>query len=682
MLCSSPRRASTSSLEHVLAPLAAGACVVVRGATCPRRRTLARAGRAGTASPCSTSRRRTGTSSWRRPPRRGAAGPRVRLLIAGGEALRAERGPRLGGGTAAGARLLQRLRAHRGGGHLHGVRGRRRAAGRGGRVPHRPPARRDARVYVLDAARRAGAARRGRRAVRRRRRRGARLPGPAGADRRALRPRSVRRRRARGCTAPATWARWLPDGDAGVPRPHRLPGQGARLPHRAGRDRGGAAPSTRRCARRWCWRARTRRATRRLVAYVRRREDGGTADGRCGRTCGERLPEYMVPAAFVRLDALPLTPNGKLDRGALPAPGRRRVRAPRRTRRPRGEHRGTRWPAIWAEVLGVGAGRARTTTSSRSAATRCWRCSVVSRVRPALGVDVAAARAVRRVRCWPTSPRASGAGRAARTRPPIAPADRDGARSPLSFAQQRLWFLDQLDGPGSAYHMPIAPAAARRRWTRRRCARALDRDRRPARGAAHPLRGGRTASRCSGSPAEDARSALAERRPARPAGRGGRAAPPGRATRRARPSTWSAGRCSAAGCCGWPTDEHVLLLTMHHIVSDGWSMGVLHRASWARCTPRSRAARPIRCRRCRCSTPTTRRWQRALAGRATCLQRAGGVLAARRWPARRRCWSCPPTGRARRGRTSRAASLRCELDAGADRGAEGAGRSGTAPRCS
>ena len=56
-------------------------------------------------------------------------------------------------------------------------------------------------------------------------------------------------------------ARWLADGDARVPGPHRLPGEGARLPHRAGRDRGAAARSTRRCARRWSWRARTRRAT-------------------------------------------------------------------------------------------------------------------------------------------------------------------------------------------------------------------------------------------------------------------------------------------------------------------------------------------------------------------------------------------------------------------------------------
>ena len=100
------------------------------------------------------------------------------------------------------------------------------------------------------------------RAVHRRRRAGARLPGPAGADGRAVRARPVRpASRARGCTAPATWRAGGPDGDARVPRPRRRAGEDARLPHRAGRDRGGAARRTRRCARRWCWRARTRRAT-------------------------------------------------------------------------------------------------------------------------------------------------------------------------------------------------------------------------------------------------------------------------------------------------------------------------------------------------------------------------------------------------------------------------------------
>ena len=72
---------------------------------------------------------------------------------------------------------------------------------------------------------------------------GARLPGPARADRPALRPRPVRARRAgrRALYRTGDRARWRAGRRAGVPGPRRPPGQAARLPHRAGRDRGGAA---------------------------------------------------------------------------------------------------------------------------------------------------------------------------------------------------------------------------------------------------------------------------------------------------------------------------------------------------------------------------------------------------------------------------------------------------------
>ncbi len=82
----------------------------------------------------------------------------------------------------------------------------------------------------------------------------------------------------------------------------------------------------------------------------------------------ERLPDYMVPAAFVTLPALPLTPNGKVDREALPAP---------QWQSPPESYLAPRTPVeevlagIWAELLASsGSGN---DISSRWAATRCWR---------------------------------------------------------------------------------------------------------------------------------------------------------------------------------------------------------------------------------------------------------------------------------------------------------------------
>ena len=59
---------------------------------------------------------------------------------------------------------------------------------------------------------------------------------------------------------------------------------------------------------------------RRLVAYFVAHQEEAPTSGSLARFLKERLPEYMVPSVFVRLDALPLTPNGKVDRRALPSP--------------------------------------------------------------------------------------------------------------------------------------------------------------------------------------------------------------------------------------------------------------------------------------------------------------------------------------------------------------------------
>ena len=164
--------------------------------------------------------------------------------------------------------------------------------------------------------------------------------------------------------------RWLPDGDHRVPRPRGLPGQGPRLPHRAGRDRGGvlagdAVDAAVAAA------VGEDRHHRRIAAYLVPAVSGQDEEALLTEVRAlleQRLPGYMMPASFVVLDRLPLTGNGKVDRAALPQPG---------AERDLGGAAGSdadpelvaRLAAIVAEVIGVEQVGPRE-TSSPSAATR------------------------------------------------------------------------------------------------------------------------------------------------------------------------------------------------------------------------------------------------------------------------------------------------------------------------
>ncbi|MBZ4423365.1 non-ribosomal peptide synthetase, partial [Myxococcus sp. RHSTA-1-4] len=166
----------------------------------------------------------------------------------------------------------------------------------------------------------------------------------------------------------------------------------------------------------------------------------------------QRLPEYMVPSALVRLDTLPLTPNGKVDRKALPAPDLATTRQYVAPRTPTEE----RLAALWAETLGlerVGAEDNFFELGGHSLLAT----QVVSRIRVGLGVELP----LRELFKAPIlSALAAQVDTALRNRqvqaiPPLVPTRRTEA-SPLSFAQQRLWFIDQLEPGGSLYNMPFA----------------------------------------------------------------------------------------------------------------------------------------------------------------------------------------------------------------------------------
>jgi amino acid adenylation domain-containing protein len=304
----------------------------------------------------------------------------------------------------------------------------------------------------------------------------------------------------------------------------------------------------------------------RLVAYYV--AGGETAGAEVLRAhAGERLPAYMVPAAFVRVDAWPLTPNGKLDRRALPAPeddafARRGYEAPV------GEIEQA-LAEIWADVLRVER-VGRWDDFFELGGHSLLAVRVISRVRQVLEVEVALGELF-------TLPVLADFAReletAARSElPPIEPAAREGGL-PLSFAQQRLWFLEQLGNLGSTYHVR-APLRLRGALDRAALGRALDEivARHEALRTTFADTDGVPEQRIA--PAAACGFALAEH------DLGGRSDADAELDRlmdeeAGAPFDLERGPLVRGALVRLAADDHVLLLTMHHIVSDGWSMGVL-----------------------------------------------------------------------------------------------------------
>src|SRR5580704_13028488 len=303
---------------------------------------------------------------------------------------------------------------------------------------------------------------------------------------------------------------------------------------------------------------------RRLAGYLVPAGAGAGADlAQAAREhAAARLPGYMVPAAIVVLPELPLTPGGKLDRAALPAPGQA-------AGIPSG-----RGPAtleeeilcgIFADVLGlerVGPEDDFFALGGHSLLA----IRLLSRVREVLGAELA-------VRVMFEAPTAAGLAvqlRAAGPARALLRAQARPQRVPLSFAQQRLWFITQLEGPSALYNNPYTL-----RLTGELDARALGAALADVVGRHEVLRTVFPAD--AGQPYQQILDSAGLQWGLEPA-----------------PVSEDDLAAVVAGICDEPFDlashlplrarllrlgpgEHVLVVVIHHIATDGWSAGPLAR---------------------------------------------------------------------------------------------------------
>lgn len=297
----------------------------------------------------------------------------------------------------------------------------------------------------------------------------------------------------------------------------------------------------------------------RLVGYVLARDTALDAR-RLREFARQNLPDYMVPAAIVVIDELPLTPNGKLDSAALPAPV-----YPTEARRAPRNLREELLCGLFAAVLGrdtVGIDDSFFDLGGHSLLA----VRLSSRARSVLGLELPA-------RLLFSTPTVAGLADSLGDVLPGRPVLRAGTRPdvlPLSYAQQRLWFLDQWEETGTSYNLPVAlrltgpldREALGQAWSdvtdRHESLRTLfaDRDGRPVQSVSAPggVRPELVHREVPEAEVEEAIRAAADH-----------------------PFDLAAQPPAAAHLFTTGQEDHVLLLVFHHIICDGWSLGPLMR---------------------------------------------------------------------------------------------------------
>ncbi|MCP5425323.1 MAG: amino acid adenylation domain-containing protein [Gammaproteobacteria bacterium] len=308
-----------------------------------------------------------------------------------------------------------------------------------------------------------------------------------------------------------------------------------------------------------------------LIAYVVPQGDRSIDSAEWRHYLATLLPKYMMPAAFVSLPEFPLNANAKIDRNALPGPDEAEVAS---TEHPPRTPTEEVLVAVWSDVLAVKSLGIHDDFFDRGGHS-LLATQIVSRLRDIFGIEcplraffsrssvAELARYIDDHRQLPAAP-SNPVKAVARNRP-----------LPLSFAQERLWFLDQIEGASAAYNVP---AAIRLRGPLQ--VRALERSVNELIRRHEVLRTHFVA--LEGQPVQRISPVLTLPLPVLDL----REIPPAMqnaeierltAESATRPFALDRGPLLRMRLLQRSADEYVLLSCLHHIIADGWSLGVFMR---------------------------------------------------------------------------------------------------------
>ncbi len=311
---------------------------------------------------------------------------------------------------------------------------------------------------------------------------------------------------------------------------------------------------------------------KRLVGYLVIQPEQQVTISSLRRVLLETLPDYMVPSVFVFLEALPMTPSGKVNRLGLPAPDQSRPDLDNQFVAPANDTE-ERLAAIWAEVLKLKQVGTRDNFFELGG-NSLMVGQVISRVREAFHLELPAQALfdAPTIAALSQGLSAGSWAQAQVTAPPIKPREGEDPHPPLSFAQRSLWFIDRLEPGSHAYNVPVAI-----RLDGPLNAEALQKSLEEIVRRHESLRtvisfaAGNLAQAISPEPEISlARVDLSTR-------------PPPEQTNRARrlvdeevrrPFNLASGPLLRCTLIRLADLEHILVVVMHHIISDGWSLAV------------------------------------------------------------------------------------------------------------